>query len=227
MSATWTDAGRGAGAAPRIQKPVTSTRIDRLVRFIPPSLGRNDPAQISGQIFQRPHTIPFKCSWQSWYELVRRTPNSLSERKAFSREHVEAAAGWIAATDALHLVFPPSVSGCCYQAIRMALPPLHLELPRSGGIARGARPRRLIRNHPALGAKIRGRIRMATSTAASAAKFKVASGRDGYQNPWLAELIAGKPIKVAAMALANKLARVAWALLRDGGTYQTPTAAAA
>jgi transposase len=51
--------------------------------------------------------------------------------------------------------------------------------------------------------------------------------RRGTANPWLAELIARKPTKVAAVALANKLARVAWALLRDGGTYQTPAAAAA
>ncbi|HUT49654.1 MAG TPA: IS110 family transposase [Alphaproteobacteria bacterium] len=50
--------------------------------------------------------------------------------------------------------------------------------------------------------------------------------RRGTANPWLAELIAHKPTKVAAVALANKLARIAWALLRDGGTYQTPAAAA-
>ena len=51
--------------------------------------------------------------------------------------------------------------------------------------------------------------------------------RRGTANPWLAEIIARKPTKVAAVALANKLARVAWALLRDGGTYQRPAAAAA
>ena len=51
--------------------------------------------------------------------------------------------------------------------------------------------------------------------------------RRGTANPWLAELIAGKPTKVAAVALANKIARIAWALLRDGGTYQRPAVAAA
>jgi len=51
--------------------------------------------------------------------------------------------------------------------------------------------------------------------------------RRGTANPWLAELIARKPTKVAAVALANKLARIAWALLQHGGTYQTPMAAAA
>jgi transposase len=46
--------------------------------------------------------------------------------------------------------------------------------------------------------------------------------RRGTTNPWLAELIASKPTKVAAVALANKMARIAWALLRHGGTYQRP-----
>lgn len=50
--------------------------------------------------------------------------------------------------------------------------------------------------------------------------------RRGTANPWLAALIAHKPTKVVAVALTNKIARVAWALLRDGGTYQKPVAAA-
>jgi len=45
--------------------------------------------------------------------------------------------------------------------------------------------------------------------------------------PWLANLITSKPTKVAAVALANKMARIAWALLRQGGTYQKPATAAA
>ena len=45
--------------------------------------------------------------------------------------------------------------------------------------------------------------------------------------PWLAKLITSKPTKVAAVALANKMARIAWALLRQGGTYQRPAAAPA
>ena len=47
--------------------------------------------------------------------------------------------------------------------------------------------------------------------------------RRGTTNlPWLADIIARKPTKVAAVALANKTARIAWALLRHGGTYQKP-----
>ena len=47
--------------------------------------------------------------------------------------------------------------------------------------------------------------------------------RRGTSNlPWLANLIASKPTKVAAVALANKMARIAWALLRTGQDYQKP-----
>jgi len=45
--------------------------------------------------------------------------------------------------------------------------------------------------------------------------------------PWLAQLLARRPFKVVAIALANKMARVAWALLAKGGTYQAPVLAAA
>jgi transposase len=45
--------------------------------------------------------------------------------------------------------------------------------------------------------------------------------------PWLTQLLARKPFKVAAVALANKMARIAWALLARGGTYRAPALAAA
>jgi transposase len=45
--------------------------------------------------------------------------------------------------------------------------------------------------------------------------------------PWLTQLLARRPFKVVAIALANKMARVAWALLAKGGTYRVPALAAA
>jgi transposase len=45
--------------------------------------------------------------------------------------------------------------------------------------------------------------------------------------PWLAQLLARRPFKVVAVALANKMARIAWVLLARGGTYRTPQLAAA
>jgi transposase len=38
--------------------------------------------------------------------------------------------------------------------------------------------------------------------------------------PWLTQLLARKPFKVVAVALANKMARIAWALLAKGGRYR-------
>jgi transposase len=34
--------------------------------------------------------------------------------------------------------------------------------------------------------------------------------------PWLTQLLARRPFKVVAVALANKMARIAWALLAHG-----------
>ena len=45
--------------------------------------------------------------------------------------------------------------------------------------------------------------------------------------PWLTGLLARKPFRVVAVALANKMARIAWALLAKGGTYRAPSLAAA
>ena len=38
--------------------------------------------------------------------------------------------------------------------------------------------------------------------------------------PWLTQLLARRPFKVVAVALANKMARTAWALMVHGGTYR-------
>ena len=44
--------------------------------------------------------------------------------------------------------------------------------------------------------------------------------------PWLAALLARRPTKVAAIALANKLARMAWAMMASGERYKEPVALA-
>src|SRR6202163_411502 len=45
--------------------------------------------------------------------------------------------------------------------------------------------------------------------------------------PWLTHLLARRPFKVVAVALANKMARTAWALMVHGGTYRAPELAEA
>jgi transposase len=46
------------------------------------------------------------------------------------------------------------------------------------------------------------------------------------KHPWLMQLLARRPAKVVAVALANKMARIAWAVLAKGETYRAPALAA-
>ena len=45
------------------------------------------------------------------------------------------------------------------------------------------------------------------------------------KHPWLMRLLARRPAKVVAVALANKMARIAWAVLARGGPYRAPALA--
>ena len=45
--------------------------------------------------------------------------------------------------------------------------------------------------------------------------------------PWLTALLARRPVKVAAIALANKIARMAWAMMARGERYRQPVSLAA
>ena len=51
--------------------------------------------------------------------------------------------------------------------------------------------------------------------------------RDGSASPWLIRLLARKPPKLAAVALANKTARIAWKLMVTGQSYAINTKPAA
>jgi transposase len=44
--------------------------------------------------------------------------------------------------------------------------------------------------------------------------------------PWLTALLARRPTKVAAIALANKIARMVWAMMIKGERYKEPVALA-
>ena len=51
--------------------------------------------------------------------------------------------------------------------------------------------------------------------------------RHGTRRPWLRPLLAKRPTEVGAGALANKIARIAWAIMTRGESYREPEPAAA
>jgi transposase len=54
----------------------------------------------------------------------------------------------------------------------------------------------------------------------------VLRGKRAKQDPWLAKLLASKPRKLAAVALANKMARIGWALMTRQEDFRRLPAAA-
>lgn len=64
-------------------------------------------------------------------------------------------------------------------------------------------------------------------TIGALAVIRYAKIHGAKHRPWLAALLARRPTKVAAIALANKIARTAWALMVKGEHYREPAALAA
>jgi len=64
-------------------------------------------------------------------------------------------------------------------------------------------------------------------TAGALAVIRYAKIHGTDHRPWLTRLLARRPTKVAAIALANKLARMAWAMMARNECYNEPAALAA
>jgi transposase len=64
-------------------------------------------------------------------------------------------------------------------------------------------------------------------TAGALAVIRYAKIHGTQHRPWLAALLARRPTKVAAIALANKIARMAWAMMARGERYKESVALAA
>jgi transposase len=64
-------------------------------------------------------------------------------------------------------------------------------------------------------------------TAGALAVIRYAKIHGTGHRPWLTALLARRPTKVAAIALANKIARMAWAMMARGERYREPVALAA
>ena len=64
-------------------------------------------------------------------------------------------------------------------------------------------------------------------TAGALAVIRYAKIHGTKHRPWLTALLARRPTKVAAVALANKIARMAWAMMAKSERYKEPAALAA
>jgi transposase len=64
-------------------------------------------------------------------------------------------------------------------------------------------------------------------TAGALAVIRYAKLHGTKHRPWLTALLARRPTKIAAIALANKIARMAWAMMARGERYREPVALAA
>jgi transposase len=92
------------------------------------------------------------------------------------------------------------------------------------------------RGAPGWGGDSGGKERLGRISRAGKATFRTvlvlgatANLRSARRRPdaadWTRRLLARRPFKVAAVALANKMARIAWALLVKGGVCKSPVAA--
>jgi transposase len=54
-----------------------------------------------------------------------------------------------------------------------------------------------------------------------------AARKGAPEGAWLGRMMARKPRMLVAVALANRMARIAWALMRKGEVYRDPTSVAA
>ena len=62
--------------------------------------------------------------------------------------------------------------------------------------------------------------------AGALAVIRYAKIHGAKHRPWLTALLARRPTKVAAIALANKIARMVWAMMARGERYKEPVALA-
>jgi transposase len=60
----------------------------------------------------------------------------------------------------------------------------------------------------------------------ASAVIRWAGRREAQAGSWLVRMLARKPKMLVTVALANKMARIVWALLVKGGTYKAPAVAA-
>ena len=131
--------------------------------------------------------------------------------------------------EVVRLMTIPGVGPICATAIQAFAPPIEsFRRGRDFSAWLGLVPRQ----HTTGGKPRLGRIskmgqrdlrRLLVSGAMAVVRWAVRRGET--RDPWLARMLARKPRKPVAVALANRMARIAWALMTKKESYRAPAAA--
>ena len=131
--------------------------------------------------------------------------------------------------EAARLMTIPGIGPICAMAIQAFAPPLEsFRRGRDFSAWLGLVPRQHTSGgKPRLGriSKMGQRDLRRLLVCGAMAVVRWACRRGETEDPWLARMLARKPRMVVAVALANRMARIAWALMVNKGVYRAPACA--
>ena len=130
--------------------------------------------------------------------------------------------------DIRNLMTVPGIGPVCAMAVHAFAPPMEsFRRGRDFAAWTGLTPRQ----HSTAGRQRLGRITKmgqrdirSLLVLGAVAVLRHQRGREEIQDPWLRRMIEEKPFKVAAVALANRMARIVWALSVRSDTYRADAA---
>jgi len=162
-------------------------------------------------------------------EAVRRLGRFLLDRIAGLDEEIKGLEKEVRAharqdEEARRLMTVPGIGPICASAIQAFAPPLEsFRRGRDFSAWLGLVPRQhSTGGKPRLGkmSKMGQRDLRRLLVSGAMATIGWAARRGGTSDPWLARMLAHKPRMLVAVALANRMARIAWALMTRGENYR-------
>jgi len=162
-------------------------------------------------------------------EVVRRLGRFLLDRIAGLDEEIKGLEKEVRAharqdEEARRLMTVPGIGPICASAIQAFAPPLEsFRCGRDFSAWLGLVPRQhSTGGKPRLGkmSKMGQRDLRRLLVSGAMATIGWAVRRGGTSDPWLARMLAHKPRMLVAVALANRMARIAWALMTRGENYR-------
>ena len=171
----------------------------------------------------------FRRRCTSWARFcLRRSRTSMRRSPSLEKDiHAHARRD----EDAARLMTIPGVGPICAMAIQAFAPPMEsFRCGRDFSAWLGLVPRQhSTGGKPRLGSEYRRWVNVTSGGCWSAAPWRSSAGRcrrGETDDPWLARMLARKPAQVVvAVALANRMARIVWALTVNKEVYRAPAAA--